>query len=89
MTLRSRLFRRGLSCSEVLEVLQSYLDDEADADVARQVAAHLRDCDRCDRESQVYVKIKASLAGRRRPVDPQVMAALNRFGQELLNEDAE
>lgn len=87
MMLRNRLFRRGMSCGEVLEVLQSYLDDETDADVARQVAAHLDDCDHCDRESDVYLRIKVSLASRRRPVDPEVMTALTRFGQELLSKD--
>ncbi|MCP4226005.1 MAG: hypothetical protein GY773_21935, partial [Actinomycetia bacterium] len=66
MSLRNRLFRRGLSCGDVLEVLQSYLDGETEADVARQMVAHLRDCDHCDRESDVYVRIKASLASNRR-----------------------
>ncbi len=83
MSLRDKLFRRGLSCSEVLEVLQSYLDGETDADVARQVAAHLDNCDHCDRESDVYVRIKTSLASKRRTTDPEVLAALTRFGEGL------
>ncbi len=83
MSLRDKLFRRGLSCTDVLEVLQSYLDGETEADVARQVAAHLDDCDHCDRESDVYVRIKTSLANKRRTTDPEVLAALTRFGEDL------
>ena len=37
-SLLARLFRRGMSCSDVLEVLQSYLDGETDSNVARLVA---------------------------------------------------
>ena len=79
----SRLFRRGLSCHQVLEVLQSYIDGETDAETARKVAAHLDGCGICDHESEVYEKIKASLASRRRPVDPDVMSSLSLFGQRL------
>ncbi len=71
------------SCEEIMEVLQAYLDGEVDADEARRVAGHLEDCTECDRESQVYQSIKQSLARRRREVDPQVLAALRQFGEEL------
>lgn len=81
-------FRRGPSCSEILEVLQSYLDGETDEETARNVAGHLEDCTECDRESQVYKEIKTSLANRRKPVDPQVMSALRQFGDELIGKSA-
>ncbi len=84
MSLRDKLFRRGLSCTDMLEVLQSYLDGETEADVARQVAAHLDNCDHCDRESDVYLKIKTSLVNKRRTTDPEVLAALARFGEGLM-----
>ena len=83
--LMMRLFRRGMSCSKLLEVLQSYLDGETDSVVARKVATHLYRCDHCDRESQVYDHIKSSLANCRPDVDPEVMAALTEFGDRLLS----
>lgn len=72
-----------LSCHEVMEVLQSYLDGETDATTARRVAAHLKNCTDCDTESHVYVSIKASLANRRRDVDPAVLDALRSFGESI------
>ena len=79
-----KLFRRGPSCEEIMEVLQSYLDGETDVETAKKVAGHLAECTKCDRESQVYQKIKDSLANRRKPVDPEIMGALHRFGDELI-----
>lgn len=86
MRLLDKLLGRP-SCGEIMEVLQSYLDGEIDAKTARKVAEHLEGCTRCDRESQVYQTIKTSLASRRRPVDPEVMAALRQFGQQLESAD--
>lgn len=80
-----KLFRRGMSCADALEVLQSYLDGEIDTETARKVAAHLERCDRCDAESQVFAQIKESLAKRRPAVDPAVMSALSQFGQRITN----
>lgn len=71
------------SCEEIMEVLQSYLDGEIDAETAKKVAGHLEDCTECDRESQVYKSIKSSLATRRRDVDPEILSALRQFGQQL------
>ncbi len=79
----SKIFRRGLSCHEVMEVLQSYLDGETDAETARQVVAHLDRCRRCEAESEVYRRIKATLAHRAPDIDPDVLAALNQFGQQV------
>ncbi|MEM7272944.1 MAG: zf-HC2 domain-containing protein [Actinomycetota bacterium] len=86
--LRQR-FRKGMTCAEVMEVLQTYLDGETDVEVARAVAKHLEDCPACDRESEVYRGIKVSLATRQRPVDPDVMASLRRFGEQLMTEGAD
>lgn len=79
----TRWFNRQMSCAEVMEVLQAYLDGEVDAASARQVAGHLSNCDRCDTESQVYARIRASLAVRQIEVDPQVLASLTEFGRNL------
>jgi anti-sigma factor RsiW len=75
--------RRIPSCAEVMETLQGYLDGEIEAGEARRVAAHLRACVACDNESAVYLDIKASLARRRRSIDPEVRAALEAFGRDL------
>jgi anti-sigma factor RsiW len=75
--------RRVPSCEEVMEILQAYLDGEIDAKRARRVAGHLSVCDRCNTESHVYLDIKASLASRRREIDPQVRAALEAFALDL------
>ena len=86
MRLLDRLRGRP-TCEEIMEVLQSYLDGEIDADTARQVASHLAHCTRCDRESQVFQSIKASLARQRRPVDPEIMAALRQYSEQLESAD--
>jgi anti-sigma factor RsiW len=85
----SRLFRRGASarkdapCSEILEVLQSYLDGETATGIARDVAVHLDGCDHCEHESLIYRRIKVSLTSNQHHVDPEVLDALMRFGQRL------
>ncbi len=85
MRLFSKL-RGAPSCDEIMEVLQSYLDGETDEETARKVAGHLSSCTECDRESVVYKNIKSSLAGRRKPVDPEVMDALRKFSDQLMAE---
>lgn len=75
----------GLSCAEVMEVLQAYLDGEVDAETARKVAEHLDRCDMCDDESEVFRNIKHSLASRNEPVDPDVMANLRAFSDRLVS----
>ena len=65
---RSRRVAAGpLSCAEVAEVMQQYLDDESDDVTAGRVAAHLDDCERCGVEPDVYRDIKAALARRPAP----------------------
>ena len=78
-----KMFRRGLSCQEVLEVLQSYLDGETDEETARKVLDHLDRCERCDHETHVYQRIKVSLSRREIAVDPDVLSALTRFGERV------
>jgi anti-sigma factor RsiW len=74
-----------LSCGEVLELLQGYLDDEITAEEARKVSEHLERCDRCERESEVYRQIKENLAARSRPIDPKVLNSLEAFGRSLMD----
>lgn len=76
-------FRRPPSCTEVMEVLQAYLDDEVDVETARMVADHLDACRPCSSESDMYQRIKTGLANRRRDIDPGVRAALEAFARDL------
>ena len=76
--------RGSMSCSDVLKVIQSYIDGEIDAETARKVAAHLEHCHPCADEELIYGRIKASLARRRRHVDMDVLDQLMSFGWKLL-----
>lgn len=83
---RLRLFRRSpapLSCLEVAEVLQQYLDDQADDDLARRISAHLDDCRRCGLEADTYRRIKRSLACHRGPVPDDTLERLREFADRL------
>ncbi len=75
--------RGELSCDDVMEVLQSYLDGETDADTARKVASHLDDCTDCDLESSVYQNIRVSLSVNKAPIDPVVLDSLRHFGERV------
>ncbi len=81
-----RMFRRrkGMSCDQVMEVLQSYLDGETDTETARNVASHLDVCDDCGPESSVYVNIKKSLAAQREDVDPEILETLRNFTDRMV-----
>ncbi len=79
-----KLFRRrGMSCDAVMEVLQSYLDGETDAETARLVAAHLHTCTDCDQETATFRRIKLSLASTPSPVDPAIISSLQHFSARL------
>jgi anti-sigma factor RsiW len=85
-----RWFRRprDLSCQEVAELLQTYLDAEVEDGTAQRVSVHLGDCQHCGVEYQVYEEIKRTLVQRARtPVDPSVLQALRRFCDDLSRQD--
>ena len=73
----------ALTCDEVMEVLQSYLDGETDTDTARRVAGHLDKCTDCDLESKVYSRIKVSLGSHPETIDPDVLLKLRSFGERV------
>lgn len=78
--------RRGpvpLSCHEVAERLQAYLDGEVDETTAHLVASHLEDCRMCGLEAETYERIKAALAAERPEVPPDSLARLREFGDRL------
>jgi len=75
--------RRQLSCRQVGEVLQSYLDAELDDATAAKVAAHLEDCRRCGLEADIYESVKASLQRRPDILSGEPVLRLREFGERL------
>jgi len=75
--------RRKMSCHQVGEVLQTYLDDELGERSVRKVAAHLEDCRRCGLEREVYDALKTSLRRGPEDVADGPVARLREFGERL------
>ena len=75
--------RGAMACSDVLKVIQAYIDGEIDAKTARKVADHLDRCHPCVNEEQIYEHIKSSLGRRRRHVDVDVLDQLMSYGERL------
>ena len=78
----------GPSCQEILDVLQAYLDGEVDAATAAKVAQHLDRCSGCTDEAATYEEIVEEIHQRARPIDPQVIASLEMFGMQLLEDQS-
>lgn len=96
MTRNLSLYRRMFggpdvaTCLQVGRELQSYLDGRVDDLTAARLSRHLELCRRCGMKADTYRQIKQSLARRAEPVDPDAVARLRAFGQELLfSEDDE
>ena len=93
MTRNLSLYRRMFggpemaSCLEVGRRLQSYLDGHVDDLTATRLTRHLELCRRCGMKADTYRAIKKSLARRAEPVDPDAVARLRAFGEELLAAD--
>lgn len=73
----------GMSCHQVGEVLQQYLDGNIDAERAGRIEAHLEECRRCGMEADTYERIKATLAAQRPEVPAESVARLREFGERL------
>lgn len=73
----------GLTCHEVGEILQQYLDGQIDADRAGRIDIHLEECRRCGLEAETYERIKATLAAQRHEIPPESVARLRAFGAQL------
>ena len=75
--------RRAVDCRQVGKLLQSYLDDETDEDIAAKIRDHLQACKDCGLEAETYRRITRSLAAARPEVDDAALARLRAFGEEL------
>lgn len=75
---------KDMTCEQVADLLQTYLDQEVDGAPASKVSVHLGDCRQCGIEYTVYQDIKETLVRRTQaPVDPAVMSTLRRFCDDL------
>lgn len=72
----------SLACEAVVELVQLYLDGATDELTWEQVAHHLDMCRRCRLQADVYLEIKATLAGAR-PDPDDAVERLRRFGEQL------
>ena len=84
--IRRRWYRpktHSVKCRELGKVLQSYLDGDIEPDFADKLAAHLKDCRKCGLAEETYQRIKDSLAAKMPEVDPEAIARLRQFGNEL------
>ena len=75
--------RKQLSCHQVGEVLQTYLDGELDDATTAKVHAHLEDCLRCGLEAEAYAALKASLQRGPAELADASIARLREFGERL------
>jgi hypothetical protein len=70
-----------LSCAEVHDLVQSYLDGElAPGPVRDRLVAHLHHCERCGIEAEVLERIRASLAA---PPPVDAVERLERFAARV------
>lgn len=79
--------KRPMTCGEVGEWLQHYLDGELDDPRSERLAAHLEDCVRCGLEADTYMRIKHSLADRQTEVPADSLARLRDFGARIARGD--
>jgi len=72
----------GIRCSEVLDHLSEYLDDEADEALRGRVEAHLRGCDWCERFGgqfgEVVGQVRKSLGDEPESMPPDVADRLSK-----------
>jgi anti-sigma factor (TIGR02949 family) len=73
----------GMSCHQVGEVLQQYLDGHIDAEQAARIEEHLEECRRCGMEADTYERIKATLAAQRPDIPAESVDRLREFGERL------
>jgi hypothetical protein len=70
-------------CVRVGTVLQSYLDNELDADQTAWVFDHLDDCRDCGLEAEIYSELKEALRQQGNPA-PDSLRRLREFADRLV-----
>jgi anti-sigma factor RsiW len=75
--------RSRLPCRAVGKLLQAYLDAEMPDTSALLVADHLDDCRRCGLEAEAYRWLISSLTSLAETDDPERLARLRSFADEL------
>ena len=83
MNLLGRTPPGGISCHQVGEILQQYLDGHIDAERASRIEEHLEACRRCGLEAETYEHIKVTLANQRSDVPAESVDRLREFGERL------
>ena len=73
----------AMTCHQVGEVLQQYLDGTIDAERAERIEEHLEACRRCGLEAETYERIKATLAEQRAEIPEESVERLRAFGERL------
>lgn len=87
MSLFRRSSKRPMTCGEVGQWLQHYLDGQLDERRSQRLSAHLEDCRRCGLEADTYRRIKHSLAEHPSAVPADSLARLREFGERLARGD--
>jgi len=83
MNFLSRIFGRGMSCSQVEAVMQQYLDEELEASQVPKVLKHLEACKDCGLEAEMYTRIKESLVSHQAAPSSDSMSRIRGLAQEL------
>jgi anti-sigma factor RsiW len=81
-----RRVRDRMECMRIRRVLQSFLDGELDGAQREWVAAHLDACRRCGLDAVTYESLRRRLSGFDQSVDPEAIARLERFVDQLAGE---
>lgn len=79
--------RDRLECRRVRPLLQAFVDYELDARQRRRVEAHLAACRRCGLDAATYTALIGRLRGLDQATDPDAVARLEAFVDELVTDD--
>lgn len=79
--------RDRIECMRVRPLLQSFLDGQLDDARRERVAAHLEACRRCGLAASTYRSLKERLRGFGQSPDPDAVARLEAFIDQLADGD--
>lgn len=81
--------RDRMECMRVRPLLQSLVDGQLDDARRELVATHLEACRRCGLAASTYRALKERLRGFGQPPDPDAIARLEEFIDQLADEHGE